>query len=104
MIRRGSCLWPLASHQTGTEIVFELEPFITLAYKAMFESHFVSMRFYKQLLQEDDQFRQRMDAVFQKDWDEKFMIELYPENKVRFGVDLNMIVELLVKNISSETI
>lgn len=105
-----------ASQQAG--ILFEPEPFATLAYESMIERQIISMRPREQRLR-IERLRQRMLAEtqfsaveiehclkflpstfsavqLQKIWDEMFMIDLYPENQDRFGVDMSAIVELIV--------
>jgi hypothetical protein len=84
-----------ASRQAGSGVIIEPEPFAIMAFEAMVESLLVSIRPYKQRLRKDGQMRQEIVTAFQKEWDEKFMIDLYPENRKRFGVDLAAIVELL---------
>jgi hypothetical protein len=104
-----------ASQQAGT--VFEPEPFSTLAYGSLVESQIISMRPSEQRLRLD-RIRQLMLAEnllsdaeiehrltflspipsavqLQQIWDEMFMIDLYPENRERFSVDMNRIVELI---------
>lgn len=106
-----------ASQQAGT-VGFEVEPFVLLAYEAMVEQLIVSMRPDEQRLCVD-RIRQWMLAEnrwsaaemegrltllpqsvppseLQRMWDEMFMIDLYPENRERFGVDMTAIVELVV--------
>jgi hypothetical protein len=84
----------------------------------MVEQLIVSMRQNEQCLQAD-RMRQRMLAenrwsaaeidrrlallpqtlppnVLQRLWDEMFMIDLYPENRERFGVDWTTIVEIVI--------
>lgn len=105
-----------ASQQAGT--VFEPEPFAILAYEFMIERKIISMRPSERRLR-IDRFRQlmlaenKLSAVeiehrltfllptlsamqLQQIWDEMFMIDLYPENRERFGVDMSVIVELIV--------
>lgn len=104
-----------ASQQAGT--VFEPEPFSTLAYESLVESQIISMRPSEQRLRLD-RIRQLMLAEnqlsaaeielrltflspipsavqLQQIWDEMFMIDLYPENRARFSVDMNRVVELI---------
>ena len=95
-----------------------VEPFAILAYEAMVQQLIVSMRPEEQRLRAD-RIRQRMIAAnrwpaaeidrrltfmpefpssteLQQAWDEMFMIDLYPGNRERFGVDMTAIVELVV--------
>lgn len=106
-----------ASQQAGT-VTFEVEPFAILAYEAMVQQLIVSTRPEEQRLRAD-RIRQRMVAEnrwsaaeidrrltlmsqfpspteLQQVWDKMFMIDLYPENRERFGVDMTAIVELVV--------
>ena len=105
-----------ASQQAG--ILFEPEPFATLAYESMVEQQIISMRPREQRLR-IERIRQQMLAEtqfsaadiehrlkhlpsilpavkLQQIWDEMFMIDLYPENRERFGVDMSAIIELIV--------
>ena len=107
-----------ASEQSGTGIIFEYEPVATLAFESMIEHQIISMRPREQRLR-IERFRQRMLAEtqfsaaeiehrlkflpstpsavqLQQIWDEMFMIDLYPENRERFGVDMSAIIELIV--------
>lgn len=105
-----------ATQQVGT-VTFEVEPFAILAYEASVEQLIVSMRPHEQRMRRD-RIRQKMLAEnkwsaaeiehrlahlrrsappkeLQRIWDEMFMIDLYPENQERFGVDMIGIAELL---------
>jgi hypothetical protein len=105
-----------ASQQAGS-VAFEVEPFAVLAYEAMVESLITSMRPNEQRMRVD-RIRQRVLAEgkwsaaeierrlthlpqsipsidLQRVWDEMFMIDLYPENRERFGIDMTAIVELI---------
>ena len=106
-----------ASQQAGT-VAFEVEPFVVLAYEAMVKQLIISMRPNEQRLRVD-RIRQRMlsenrwsaaemerrltllpqslPTEWQRMWDEMFMIDLYPENREWFGVDMSAIVELVVR-------
>jgi hypothetical protein len=98
---------------------FGLEPFATLAFDAMAESLIRSIRPCEQH-RRMEKVQQRMRALngaseteierklsllppilpaplLQRTWDELFMIDLYPANRVRFGVDMAAIVEMLLK-------
>lgn len=109
-----------ASREAGT-VAFEWEPFTILAYEALVKSVIKSVR-PAERLQKQERFRQRMlgetelssseierqltqteavsCVVLQQIWDQLFMIDLYPSNQKRFGVDMKAIVD----RITSETI
>ena len=109
-----------ASREASTEaevVTFEYEPFVIFAYEAMIEPLIISMR--------PDERRKRIErlrsrlltetglstaevmhrsmrlpplpfpADLQKMWDERFMIDLFPENRDRFGVDMAAIIEMI---------
>ena len=105
-----------ASHEAGT-VAFEYEPFAILAYDALVESLIKSIR-PAERLGRIERVRQRMLTKtglstseierhmgtlplvcpwdeLQRIWDEMFMIDLYPGNRERFGVDFKEIVELI---------
>lgn len=105
-----------ASQQAGT-VNFEWEPFAVLAYEAMIERLIVSMR-PDERREQIDRIRQRMlvenrsvaeiedklallpsslPTMWQRLWDDMFMIDLYPENRERFGLDISAIVELVLR-------
>lgn len=104
-----------ASRETGMAD-FEYEPFVSIAYNALIKRLIISMRPDEQRRQVD-RMRQFMLAYgkfsvteiehrlshcppipspieLQKMWDEMFMIDLFPENRERFGIDMNEIVKL----------
>ncbi len=106
-----------ASQEAGT-VTFELEPFVVLAYEAMIEHLIISMRPDEQH-RHAKRIRQSMLAAnewsmaeierrlsrlpplpsavdLQRVWDEMFMIDLYPENRERFGIDMTAIVEMVI--------
>ena len=107
-----------ASHVAG-KASFEWEPFAVLAFDAIAEQLIVSMRQDQQrkqvnrirhkMLEETmfspaeieyrlSQFSSSLQAdLIQRLWDEMFMIDLYPENKARFGVNWTKIVEMLLR-------
>ncbi|MBW2031307.1 MAG: hypothetical protein JRH06_15575 [Deltaproteobacteria bacterium] len=109
----------IAANATGKagEVSFAWEPFAVLAYDAMAKQVIISMRPDEQLKQVN-RFRQRMAEenrfsaeeienrlslitpslqvnVIQRLWDEMFMIDLYPENRERFGVDWSREFEMI---------
>ena len=107
-----------ASHVAG-KASFEWVPFAVLAFNAIAELLIVSMRqdqrrkqvnrFRRKMLEETilssaeieyrlSQFSPSLQAdLIQHLWDEMFMIDLYPENKERFGVNWTKRVEMLLR-------
>jgi len=106
-----------ASQEAGT-VAFELEPFASLAYEATIKHLIISMRPNEQR-ERVERIRQRMLAEtelsaaeierrltllpplpttddLQRVWDEMFMIDLYPGNRKRFGLDMTAIVEMVL--------
>ena len=106
-----------ASREAGT-VSFEWEPFAVLAYDALAKQVIISMRQDQQRMQVH-RIRQRMveqnrwSAVeiehrlslltpslqansIQRLWDEMFMIDLYPENRERFGVNWAREIEMVL--------
>lgn len=106
-----------ASREAGT-VSFEWEPFAVLAYDALSELLIISMRGDQQCVQMN-RIRQRMveanrwslaeierrlarvSASFhvkliQRMWDEMFMIDIYPDNRERFGVNWAKIVDMVL--------
>lgn len=107
-----------ASREAGT-ITFEWHPFAILAFEALAELLIVSLR--------PDERRRRLDQMrarlradvtlsaaeiearlatvaplhswvgLQRMWDELFMIDLYPSNRERFGLDLRAVVEAIAE-------
>jgi len=105
-----------ASRKAGT-VGFEWEGFATLVYEALIQHLIISMR--------PDEHRRRVERIrarrlaenelsaaeierrltllpavhspadLQRMWDEMFMIDLYPANRERFGVDMTAIAEML---------
>lgn len=72
-----------ASNESGT-VNFEWEPFAILAYEALVEFLVTSLRLEKQGIPAWED--------LQKMWDYMFMIDINPENKMRFGIDIETIV------------
>ena len=108
-----------ASREAGT-VAFEWEPFAVLFYEALVEWLITSMRTAERLGRREHM-RQRMLAdtalsasdiedrlaflptapswvALQQMWDEMFMIDLYPHNRARFGVDMRTIVEVITES------
>jgi len=76
-----------ASREAGTAS-FAMEPFAVLAHEVLAEYLIISMR--------EDQKRKQVNRYFiQKTWDEMFMIDVYPENRERFGVNWDEIVDMI---------
>jgi len=107
-----------ASHVAG-ETSFEWEPFPVLAFDSLAELLIISMRKDQQRIQ-INRIRKRMfeetelsspeieyrlskltpslqATFFQHLWDTMFMIDLYPENKERFGVNWSEIVDMALQ-------
>jgi len=102
-----------ASREMG-EVHFELEPFTTLCFEAMVTGLVKSIRrperqermerLRLRLLAETQLTREQIDSrmpqlpllpawsEMQRLWDEMFMIDIWPENKERFGIDLKDII------------
>lgn len=108
-----------ASREAGT-VSFEWEPFSILAYEALVESFIKSIR-PAERLGRTERVRQRMLAEsgltaleiesrlallppigpwveWQLIWDQMFMIDLYPNNRERFGLDVKTIMERIAGN------
>jgi len=107
-----------SASEEARAVTFELEPFAVLAYEAMVEQLIISMRLDEQrrrverirrrMLAENEwstvEIERRLSRLpplpsavdLQRVWDEMFMIDLYPENRERFGLDMTAVVELVV--------
>lgn len=105
-----------ASREAGT-ITFEWHPFTILAFEALAELIIVSVRSDERRRRIDrmrarlradprlsaDQIEARLAAVarlpswidLQRLWDRLFMIDLYPSNRERFGLDMRAVVEAI---------
>ena len=79
-----------ASQQAG-RTTFEPEPFAALFYEAFVEGIIISMR------SNEMQLMQVLPTISQRIWDEMFMIDLYPENRARFGLDIRPIVDQIAR-------
>ncbi len=107
-----------ASQQAG-KVRFEPGPFVTLFYEAFVEGVIVEMRPRETQLhieriaamaRESSQYSsakiddyaaklpQIRPTILQKIWDDMFMIDLYPENKDRFGLDLHAIAKQIARD------
>lgn len=106
-----------ASRQAGT-VSFEWEPFAVLAFDAMAEQLIVSMRQDQQRMQVNRIQQKMLDEtslssaeiecrlsqlspslqanIIQRLWDEMFMIDLYPDNREKFGVNWAEIVDMVL--------
>ena len=107
-----------ASRETGS-VALDWEPFPVLAYDSLSEHLIVSLR-------EDQQYMQKcrirrlmlnntcgsekeieiklsllspsfQKPLIQKMWDKMFMIDLYPENEKRFGVNWSYVIDLIIE-------
>ena len=108
----------LSASQAAGAVSFEWEPFAVLAFDSMAELLIVSMRRDQQRMQLN-RIRQKMleetrfslaeieyrlsqyspslqAALIQRLWDEMFMIDLYPDNRKRFGVNWAEIVDMVL--------
>lgn len=107
-----------ASRRSGS-VSFAWEPFAILAYDALAQQLIISMRKNEQEKQAD-RIRERMfeetclssaeiedrlslltqdlhTQLIQRMWDEMFMIDVYPENKERFGVNWAREIEMILR-------
>jgi hypothetical protein len=114
----------MASQKAGT-VSFAWEPFAVFAYDALAKQVIISMRPDEQRIQVQ-RFRQRMIEqniwseaeienrlslltpslqlnVIQRMWDEMFMIDLYPDNRDKFGVNWSQEIEMVRVSISENT-
>lgn len=105
-----------ASREAGT-VEFEMEPFAILAFEAMAKSLILSLRA-DERSRRAERCRQRMRALSQFSdteieqrlsllpatpgaadlqliWDKLFMIDLWPENRKQFGIDMTALVQTL---------
>jgi len=105
-----------ASRETGS-VAFDWEPFAVLAYDALAEHLIISMREDQQHMRKcrirqlminktcgsEEEIEKKLSLLspsFQKPliqnmWDEMFMIDLYPENEKRFGVNWAEVIDLI---------
>jgi hypothetical protein len=106
-----------ASREAGS-VGFEMEPFAVLAFEAMAEALIVSLR-REERRRRAEVCRQRMRALqelsdseierrlsllpaippsadLQAEWDRLFMIDLWPENREKFGVDMTLVRNILL--------
>ena len=106
-----------ATRKAG-KVSFAWEPFAVLAYDALAKQVIISMR-PEEKRKQLNRFRQRMAEenrfssgeienrlsyitpslqvnVIQRLWDEMFMIDLYPENKEKFGVNWSRELEMVL--------
>jgi hypothetical protein len=113
-----------ASQKAGS-VSFAWEPFAVLAYDALAKQVIISMRPDEQRMQVQ-RFRQRMIEqdmwseaeienrlslltpslqanVIQRMWDEMFMIDIYPDNRDKFGVNWSREIEMVRVSISEDT-
>jgi hypothetical protein len=113
-----------SSQKAGT-VPFSWEAFAVLAYDALAKQVIISMRPDEQRMQVQ-RFRQRMIEqrmwseaeienrlslltpslqanIIQPMWDKMFMIDLYPENRVKFGVDWSREIEMIRGSFPDDT-
>lgn len=112
-----------ASREAGT-VCFEWEPFAVLAFDAMITSLIISMRpeeqrrrvdRIRQLMLENNTLSDKeiehrlshcpsmpLQEELQQMWDKMFMIDLFPENRERFGIDMNAIIKIVTQSIDNQ--
>jgi hypothetical protein len=81
-------------------VTFEWEPFAVLAYEAIVKNLIITMRPPDEKSQPVDRLLQCVGvktewSYWQRVWDEMFMIDMFPENKERFGIDMLAIVKMI---------
>ena len=79
-----------ASREAGG-VSFEPEPFTVFAYETLAELLINLMR-------KDYKHKQVKQNLIQEMWDKMFMIDLYPENREKFGVNWAEIVDIILCN------
>ncbi len=79
-----------ASREAGG-VSFEPEPFTVFAYETLAELLINLMR-------KDHKHKQVKQNLIQEMWDKMFMIDLYPENREKFGVNWAEIVDIILCN------
>jgi hypothetical protein len=106
--------------QVARTVTFEVEPFALLFYEALVEWLIVSLRpsersrraqeVRERLLAEGSLSVSEMDrrvasiaparswTKLQRVWDEMFMIDLHPQNRERFGLDMKAVVEQIIES------
>lgn len=102
----------VASASRETEpVTIALESFALLAFEALTQSLIIAMR-PSELRQRIDRIRRSVESVdgpntnratlrsifaheLQKKWDRLFMIDLYSENRKRFGLDVDTIIQMI---------
>lgn len=83
-----------ASREAGT-VEFEPEPFAVLAFESMIKTLLHGVR-RGEWIRRLEQVRLKVSSL-QLMWDQLFMIDLWPENRERFGVDITAVVDVLSK-------
>lgn len=86
-----------ASLESG-EIAFELQPFVFLAFEAFAEMLIILNRPEKQWLELDRNFSPPLEErkqFYQSFWDKLFMIDLFPDNQQRFGIDWSVVIDMV---------
>lgn len=109
----------VSASEAAKTVTFEVEPFALLFYEALVEWLIVSLR-PSERLRRAQEMRERLlaegslsaseierrvasiaparsSAKLQQVWDEMFMIDLYPRNRERFGLDMKAIVERIIE-------
>ncbi len=74
---------------------FEPEPFVMLAFESMIQM-LIGDLLSGEWAQRIEKNREKVPQL-QSIWDQLFMIDLWPENRIRFGVDITAVVDALSK-------
>jgi len=107
-----------ASRETGS-VALDWEPFAVLAYDSLSEHLIVSLRDDQQYMQKcrirrlmlnntcgsEKEIQNKLSLLspsfqkplIQKMWDKMFMIDLFPENEERFGVNWSDVIDLIIE-------
>jgi hypothetical protein len=110
----------VAASQEARTVMFEVEPFALLFYEALVEWLIVSLRpaersrraqeVRERLLADGSLSASEIDrrvasiaparssTKLQQVWDEMFMINIYPQNRERFGLDMKAVVEQIIES------
>jgi hypothetical protein len=110
-----------SANQQSPTVTFEIEPFTALAYEATVENLVLSMRPEGRLLRTErirdwmrsegkwpeSEIEARLASLpqmppsdeLQQIWDQLFMIDLYPENRERFGLDMTEVAKVIAREL-----
>lgn len=84
-----------ASHQAGS-VIFEPEPFVDMVYDVVVDTTIAELRRTDRTIPQE-----LIGQLNQRIWDEMFMIDLYPENHERFGLDVRALVAQISAHLRS---